>query len=51
MFSGGQGVHREVEFEGLEEKCRAGINECEVLADRWTGNHEGYFNLETAVNQ
>ena len=27
MISGGQGVHREVESEGLEEKCRAVIDE------------------------
>ncbi len=26
LFSGGQGVHCEVESEGLEEKCRAVID-------------------------
>ncbi len=39
LFSGGQGVHREVESEGLEEKCRAVIDEGylkdEPVGQRW----------------
>jgi hypothetical protein len=38
-YSGGQGVHREVESEGLEEKYRAVINgghsEDEPVGQRW----------------
>jgi len=38
-FSGGQGVHREVESEGLEEKYRAVINgghpDDEQVGQRW----------------
>jgi len=38
-FSGGQGVHREVESEGLEEKSRAvidgGYPEDEPVSQRW----------------
>src|SRR5215831_16482877 len=39
QFSGGQGVHREVESEGPEEKSRAVINGChpndEPVGPRW----------------
>jgi hypothetical protein len=39
MIFGGQGVHREVESEGLEEKCRAVIDEGylkdEPVGQRW----------------
>jgi hypothetical protein len=39
QYSGGQGVHREVESEGLEEKYRAVINgghsEDEPVGQRW----------------
>jgi hypothetical protein len=39
MISGGQGVHREVESEGLEEKCRAVIDggclKDEPVGQRW----------------
>ena len=39
LFSGGQGVHCEVESEGLEEKCRAVIDEGhlndEPVGQRW----------------
>ena len=38
-FSGGQGVHREVESEGHEEQCQAVINggnpEDEPVSQRW----------------
>jgi hypothetical protein len=39
QYSGGQGVHREVESEGHEEKCRAvvdgGYPEDEPVGQRW----------------